>query len=72
MDGGQEVFDSLFGNVTNLKSVVTFRGKCVGIEGNERVLRAMLFEGVVEGEEAGEISGVCYKCCPYFFVSASS
>lgn len=29
---------------------MTFWGKCVGIEGNERILRTMLLERVVEGE----------------------
>lgn len=70
MDGGKEIFDSLLGDFSNLKSAVAFRGKCVGVEGNERVFRAMLFERVVEGEEAGEVGCVGYKSCPYFSVSA--
>ena len=65
MDGRKKVFDSLLGYVTNIKSLMTFRGECVGIEGNERVFRAMQFERIVEGEEAGEIGCVRYQCCPY-------
>ena len=68
MDGGKEVVDSLFGNFTNLESAMTFGGKRVGVESNERVFRAMLFERVIKGEEAGEVSCVCYKSCPYFMV----
>ena len=49
---------------------MTFWGKCVGIEGNERIFGAMLFQRVVKGEEAGEICCVCYKSCPYFLLSA--
>ena len=71
MDGGKEVFDSLLGNFTDFESTVTFWGECVGIEGNERVYRAMLFEGIIEGEEAGEVSCVCNKSCPYFLKSAT-
>ena len=65
MDGWKKVFDSLLGYVTNIKSLMTFRGECVGIEGNERVFRAMNFERIVKGEEAGEISCVRYQGCPY-------
>ena len=66
---GNEIIDSFFGDSPDLESAVTFWGECVGKESNERVFRAMLFERVVEGEEAGEVSCVCYKSCPYFLVS---
>ena len=65
MDGWKKVFDSLLGYFTNIKSLMTFRGECVGIEGNEGVFRAMPFERIVEGEEAGEIGCVRYEGCPY-------
>lgn len=70
MDGGKEVFDSLLGYFTDFESSVTFWGERVGVEGNEKVFRAMLLERVVKGEEAGEVSCVRYKSCPYFMVSA--
>ena len=70
MNGGKEIIDSLLGDPTNFKGVVTFWGKCVGIEGNERVFGGMLFERVIKSEKAGKISCVCYKSCPYFRVSA--
>ena len=70
MDGWKKVFDSLLGNFTNIKSMMTFRGECVGIEGNQRVFRAMAFERIIEGEEAGEIGCVCYKSSPYWISSA--
>ena len=69
MDSGKEVFDSLLGNIPDFESMVTFRGKRVGIEGNKRVPRAMLFERVVKCEKAREISRVCYEGRPYFSVS---
>ena len=65
MDGWKKIFDSLLGDFANIKSLMTFRGECVGIEGNERVFRAMPFERIVEGEETGEIGCVRYKGCPY-------
>ena len=70
MNGGKEIIDSLLGDPTEFKGVVTFRGERVGIEGNERVFGGMLFEGVIEGEKAGEVSCVCYKSCPYLMISA--
>ena len=70
MNGRKEVFDTLLGDFTDVKSTVTLWGKCVGVKGNERVLRAMLFERVVKGEKAGKIGRVCYKSCPYLSVSA--
>lgn len=68
MDGGKEVVDSLLGNFTDFESAVTLRGECVGIESDERVSRAMLFERVVKCEKAREISRVCYEGRPYFLV----
>lgn len=65
MNGGEEVFDPLLGNPTDVKSAMTFRKECVGVEGNERVFGAMLLERVVESEQAREVSCVCYKSCPY-------
>ena len=70
MNGRKKVFDTLLGDFTDIKSAVTFWGKCVGVKGNERVLGAMLFERIVKGEKAGKISRVCYKSCPYLSVSA--
>ena len=69
MDSGKEVFDSLLGNSTDFESGVTFRRKCVGIESNERVFRAMLFERVIKCKKAREVSRVCNKGRPYFLVS---
>ena len=65
MNGGQEIFDSLLGNLANIKGAMTFWGKGIGVEGNERVLSAMLLEGIIKGEEAREVSCVCDKSCPY-------
>ena len=70
MNGGKEIIDSLLGYPTDFKGVVTFWWKCVGIEGNERVFRGMLFERVIQGEKAGEISCICYESCPYLWISA--
>lgn len=60
----------LLGNFADLKSTMTFGWKGVGIEGNERVFRAMLFERVVKGKEAGEVSCICDESCPYWSISA--
>ena len=70
MKCGEKVFNSFLGNSANLKRAVTFWRKRVGIEGNERVFRAMLLERIVKGEEAGEVSCVCYKSSPYLTASA--
>ena len=69
MNGGQEVFDSFLGNLTDLKSEMAFRGECVGIEGNERVFGLMLLEGIVKGEEAGKVSRICYQSSPDLYIS---
>ena len=41
-----------------------FGGEGVGVECDERVLGLLLFEGIVEGEQAGEVLCVCYEGCP--------
>ena len=71
MNSGEKVFNSLFGDSADVKSAVTLWRKSVGIKGNERVSRAMLLERMVKGEEAGEVSCVCYKSSPYLTASAS-
>lgn len=52
VDGGKKILDSLLAYPADLKSAVTFRGKGVGIESNERVFGAMLFKRVVKCEKA--------------------
>jgi hypothetical protein len=59
LHGGKEVFDVLFGDAAGVEGGVAFGGKGVGVEGDEGVFGVVLFEGVVEGEEAGEVGGVC-------------
>lgn len=65
MHGGEEVLDPLLGNLTDVKSAMTFWRECVGVEGNERVFGAMLLERIVKSEQAREVSCVCDKSCPY-------
>ena len=69
MNGRQEVFDSFLGNLTDLKSEVTFWGKCVGVEGNERVFGLVLLECIVKGEKAGKVGRICYQSSPDLYIS---
>ena len=70
MNGGKKICDLLLGNVADFKSAVAFWRKCIGIEGNKRVSRALLLERVVQGEEPREVGCVCYECGPYLTISA--
>ena len=65
MNGGQEVLDSLLGYPTDIEGAVTFWRERIGVEGDERVLRAMLLKRIIKSEEAGKVSCICYKSCPY-------
>jgi hypothetical protein len=42
----------LFGDAARVEGGVAFRWEGVGVQGDERVFAAVLFERVVEGEEA--------------------
>jgi hypothetical protein len=55
----------LLGYAALVEGFVAFGREGVGVEGYERILGAVLFERIVEGEEAGEVGGVCYEGCPY-------
>jgi hypothetical protein len=48
----------LFGNATFVEGFVTFGGEGIGVEGYEGVFGAVLLEGIVKGEQAGEVGGV--------------
>jgi len=63
--GRKKVVDFLLGDPADIKSLMAFWREAVGVEGNQRVLSSMLLEGVIEGQEAGEISCVGYEGCPY-------
>ena len=47
---------------------MSFWWEGIGIKSYEGVFRAMSFEGVVEGEEPGEVSCVRYESCPDCFI----
>lgn len=55
----------LLGDGARVEGGVAFSGEGVGVEGDERVFGAVLFERVVEGEEAGEVGCVGYEGGPY-------
>jgi len=65
--GGEHVVDAFLGNPADVERMVAFRGKGVGVEGDEGVFRVDLFQGVVEEEEAGEVVCVGDEGGPDFF-----
>lgn len=50
----------LLGDAARVEGGVAFRREGVGVQCDEGVFCAVLFEGVIEGEEAGEVGGVGY------------
>lgn len=48
----------LLGDTAGVEGGVAFGWEGVGVECDEGVFRAVFFERVVEGEEAGEVGGV--------------
>ena len=63
-NGGQEVSNTLFGDMAEVESGVARGREVIGIESNKGIDRLYGFEGVVEGEEAGEVFCVCDKGRP--------
>lgn len=51
-DLGQQVLDMFFGDAALIQGSVAFGGEGVGVERDEGVFAAVLFQAVVEGEEA--------------------
>jgi hypothetical protein len=64
--GREQVFDALGGDAAGLEGGVAGFGEGVCVEGDEGVLGVDVAEGVVEGEEAGEVVEVCDEGCPDF------
>lgn len=60
----------LFGDAALVEGLVAFGWEGVSVERDEGVFCAVLLEGVVEGEQAGEIGGIGYQRCPDCEVSA--
>lgn len=58
-------------DATPVKGSMSVCRKRVGVQCDERVRRFDLFQGVVEREEAGKVSSVCYErgpdCSPLIF-----
>lgn len=57
----------LLGDGARVESGVARGGEGVGVERDEGVFGAVLFERVVEREEAGEVVGVGYEGGPYWW-----
>jgi hypothetical protein len=64
VDLGEEVGDLLGGDAAAGEGGEAFGREGFGVEGDEGVFRPHGFEGVVEGEEAGEVVGVGDEGCP--------
>lgn len=62
--GGEEVLDLLVGDAAGFEGVDAFLGEGVGVEGHQGVGGVVFLEGVVEGDEAGEVGGVGDESCP--------
>lgn len=62
--GGEQVGDALVGDVARAQGGEAFWGEGIGVEGYEGIGGVVLFEGVVEGEEAGEVVCVGDEGCP--------
>lgn len=60
----EEIFDPLLGNSARFQSGVPIRRESIGVESDEGVFGIVFFQGVIEGEEAGEVGGVGYKRRP--------
>jgi hypothetical protein len=58
LDGGEQVFDVLLGDAALVEGGVAFGWEGVGVQRYEGVFAAVLFERVVECEEAGKVGGV--------------
>jgi hypothetical protein len=62
--GGEEVVDALFGDAAGVECGVAGGREGVCVQGDEGVGGFGGVEGVGEGEEAGEVGGVCDEGCP--------
>jgi hypothetical protein len=63
-DFGKEIFDPLFGDSARFQSDMSFRWEGIGVESDEGIFGVVFFQGVVEGEEAGEVGGIGYEGRP--------
>jgi hypothetical protein len=68
VDSGQQVLDALLWDAAGFERGASLGREGVGVEGYEGIFRAVGFEGVVEGEEPGEVRGVRYESCPDCFI----
>jgi hypothetical protein len=69
-DLGQQVLDMFFGDAALIQGSVAFGGEGVGVERDEGVFAAVLFQAVVEGEEACQVGCVGDQRGPHFSMSA--
>lgn len=61
------------GDGARLENGMAFGREGIGVEGYEGVFGVVLFEGIVEGQEAGKVFGVGDEGCPdWVFVSIFS
>jgi hypothetical protein len=63
-DFREEIFDALFWDSARFQSGVPLWWEGIGVESNEGIFGVLFFEGVVEGEEAGEVGGIGYEGRP--------
>ena len=64
MNGRQEVIDPLLGYLAYVQSMMALLGESIGVKSDERVLRSMFLQRVVESEKAGEVLGICDERSP--------
>lgn len=63
---GEEVGHALLGDAARVERRVSVGWEGVRVQRHERVFRARLFEGVVQGQEAWEVGCVCDEGGPYY------
>ncbi len=66
----EQIVDSLLRNVPDVECFMTIFGKCVGIEGDQGILGSMLFERIVEREEARQVLGIGDQGSPHLVVAS--
>lgn len=57
-DLGQQILDMFLGDAAVVEGLVAFGGEGIRVEGDERVLGAVLLQAVVEGEQARQVRRV--------------
>lgn len=58
MNGGKKIVHAPLRDIADIERFMALMGESISIEGDQRVLGSVLFERVVQSEQAGEVLGV--------------